>query len=106
MQTLHFNDPKLVMSLSSIENLAELTRYLKNKPRQMILQALEKQGGMTVSDLYTSLGWEQSYCSQMLSSLKKAGLILAEREGHFITYTINKPLLLALKKCMVEIYEN
>lgn len=98
LQSLNFSDPRLSMPLNKLDRFADMVRFLKNKPRQTVLQVLESNKGMTVSDLYTKLGWDQSYTSQMLGSLKRAGLVYAQREGHFVTYFANKDLLKQVKQ--------
>jgi DNA-binding MarR family transcriptional regulator len=105
LQTLHFSDGKLSMNLNSLQQFATLGRQLNNKPRQQVLLALERNSGMTVTDLFNLLKWDQSYTSQMLRDLKNSGLVTSERDGHFVLYSVNKALLLEVRKFLVNIYE-
>lgn len=105
LQTLSFKDPKMSMQLSKLDRFAELARYLKNKPRQTLLQLLDANGPMTVSDAYTALGWDQSYCSQLLGGMRKLGIVISERDGHFVVYSLNQEMFQKIKALVDDILD-
>lgn len=64
-------------------------RAINNKLRQKILQLLHKEGRMTVTAIYKQLRLEQSVASQQLAILRSAKLVVAERDGKNIYYSVN-----------------
>jgi len=73
-----------------VKNAALTLRALQHKLRQNILSILQKKGKATVTELYIQLRLEQSVCSQHLSILRNAGLVITERSGKCIYYSENK----------------
>ena len=51
---------------------------------------MEEHGRMTVTDIYIKLRLEQSVASQHLAILRKAGVVVTERDGKYIHYTLDK----------------
>jgi DNA-binding transcriptional ArsR family regulator len=69
---------------------AVLTLRAVNHPlRKEIMQLLEEKKKMTVTELYVKLRIEQSVASQHLAILRKADVLMTERDGKFIYYAIN-----------------
>jgi DNA-binding transcriptional ArsR family regulator len=68
---------------------ALILRAVNHKLRQQLLQLLHQQGRMTVTTLYQTLQLEQPVASQHLAILRKAGFVIAERNGKFIFYSVN-----------------
>ena len=69
-------------------------RALNHKLRQSILMAIENNGNkMPVTDLYVNLRIEQSVASQHLAILRKAKLVNTQRDGKWIFYSVNYPML-------------
>ena len=70
---------------------AVLTLRAVNHPlRKEMIQLLEQNGKMTVTELYIKLRLEQSVASQHLAILRKSGVLSTIREGKFIFYQVNK----------------
>jgi DNA-binding transcriptional ArsR family regulator len=70
---------------------AVLTLRAVNHPlRKEMIQLLEQNGRMTVTELYIKLRLEQSVASQHLAILRKSGVLSTIREGKFIYYLVNK----------------
>lgn len=65
-------------------------RAVNHKLRQRMIDLLEDSDPMTVTDIYIKLRLEQSVASQHLAILRRAGVVVTERQGKFIYYTINK----------------
>ncbi len=69
---------------------AVLTLRAVNHPlRKEMMQLLEEKKKMTVTELYVKLRIEQSVASQHLAILRKADVLITERDGKFIYYSIN-----------------
>ncbi|MBG9376258.1 helix-turn-helix transcriptional regulator [Panacibacter sp. DH6] len=66
-----------------------ILRALNHKLRQQILKLLDEKRKVTVTEIYIELRLEQSVTSQHLAILRRAGLVVALREGKFIYYAVN-----------------
>ena len=64
-------------------------RALNHKLRHQILDLIENENRITVTDIYVRLRLEQSVASQHLAILRRAGIVVTQREGKFIYYTVN-----------------
>jgi DNA-binding transcriptional ArsR family regulator len=76
-----------------IKRMALILRAVNHKLRKQILDTFKENGRMTVTELYVRLRLEQSVASQHLAILRKAGMVKTEREGKFIYYDVNKPVI-------------
>ncbi len=74
---------------------AELFKILSVDKRIEIIELLKKEP-MSVNGLADKLGITQSAVSQHLRVLKAAGLVIDNRQGYWIYYSLNKD---ALEKC-------
>ena len=64
-------------------------RALNHKLRQQILNLIDSETKITVTEIYVKLRLEQSVASQHLAILRRVGIVKTEREGKFIFYTVN-----------------
>lgn len=78
-------------------------RAINHKLRQAIINLLEDTGPMTVTDIYVKLRIEQSVASQHLAVLRRSGVVITEREGKYIHYSINKARIAVLNKLIDEL---
>ncbi len=91
MQSQHSDSGQpLRIDYLSIKKAALVLRALNHRLRQQMLQLLQEQERMTVTELYVQLRLEQSVASQHLAILRRAGIVKAERDGKFIFYRINE----------------
>lgn len=74
---------------------ADLFKILSVDKRIEIIELLKKEP-MSVNGLADKLGITQSAVSQHLRVLKAAGLVIDNRQGYWIYYSLNKH---ALEKC-------
>ena len=81
----------------NIKKAALVLRSINHKLRQQILIILN-ENRLTVTQLYVKLRLEQSVASQHLAILRKAGIVVTEREGKFIFYTINPARIAAINQ--------
>ncbi len=68
-----------------------LFKTLSDQNRRRIIQLL-KEKEMTVSELLTHFAISQASLSHHLNILKRANLVLDERRGQFVFYTLNQPV--------------
>ena len=68
-------------------------RALNHKLRQKMLDLIEENDRMTVTEIYVKLRMEQSVASQHLAILRRAGVVRTERDGKFIFYSLDKERL-------------
>ncbi len=64
-------------------------RAINHKLRQQIVKLLEENKRMNVTDIYVKLRLEQSVASQHLAILRRANIVITERDGKFIHYALN-----------------
>lgn len=65
-------------------------RAINHDRRQQIIQLLEENDKMTVTDIYIKLRLEQSVASQHLAILRRAQVVVTDRNGKFIYYSLDK----------------
>jgi DNA-binding transcriptional ArsR family regulator len=78
-----------------LKKAADLFKLLSVDKRIEIIELLKKSP-MSVNSLSDKIGITQSAVSQHLRVLKAAGLVIDERQGYWIYYSLNKD---ALEKC-------
>ena len=76
-----------------LRKAALVLRAVNHKLRQRIIDLLEENGRMTVTDIYVKLRLEQSVASQHLAILRRAGVVQTDRQGKFIYYSLDKDRL-------------
>lgn len=75
---------------AEIGKAALVLRAVNHKLRQQIIDLLEQNEKMTVTDVYTKLRIEQSVASQHLAILRRAGVVTTQRSGKFVYYRVNE----------------
>lgn len=78
-------------------------RAINHKLRQRIVDLLEEHGHMTVTDIYIKLRLEQSVASQHLAILRRAGVVITERQGKFIHYSLDQDRLAQIAQLVEEL---
>ena len=78
-------------------------RAINHKLRQRIIDLLEEHESMTVTDIYIKLRLEQSVASQHLAILRRAGVVITDRQGKFINYSLDRSRLLQISKLIEEL---
>ena len=78
-------------------------RAVNHKLRQRIIDLLEENETMTVTDIYIKLRLEQSVASQHLAILRRAGVVVTERQGKFIYYSLDKDRLAQISRLVEEL---
>ncbi|NNE30065.1 MAG: helix-turn-helix transcriptional regulator [Saprospiraceae bacterium] len=78
-------------------------RAVNHKLRQSIIDLLEENERMTVTDIYIKLRLEQSVASQHLAILRRAGVVQTERKGKFIFYKLDTERLSQISRLVEEL---
>lgn len=88
----------LSVDYHAIKKAALILRSVNHKLRQQILELINENGKMTVTEIYVKLRLEQSVASQHLAILRKTNIVKTTREGKFIWYTVNHNRLADIEK--------
>ncbi len=72
-----------------LHSSSELLRALAHPLRLKILSFIDRNQTINVNKIYNTLNLEQSITSQHLRILRVAGLVLTERDGKFIHYSLD-----------------
>ena len=81
------------LDYTELRKAALVLRAVNHKLRQRIIDLLEENKTMTVTDIYVKLRLEQSVASQHLAILRRAGVVRTDRQGKFIFYSLDKARL-------------
>jgi len=87
----------------NVKKAALVLRALNHKLRQQMIQTLDAQGKMTVTEIYVQLRLEQSVASQHLAILRRAGIVRTDREGKFVYYRINPERVDTINACVEQL---
>jgi DNA-binding transcriptional ArsR family regulator len=79
----------LKINYHNLKKAALVLRALNHKLRQQILMLIETEKKITVTEIYVHMRLEQSVASQHLAILRRAGIVITQRDGKFIYYTVN-----------------
>jgi DNA-binding transcriptional ArsR family regulator len=83
----------IVLDYAELRKAALVLRAVNHKLRQRMIDLLDENKRMTVTEIYVKLRLEQSVASQHLAILRKAGVVQTERNGKFIFYSLDKSRL-------------
>jgi DNA-binding transcriptional ArsR family regulator len=75
--------------LTSLENSAFLYRAINHKLRRRMIELVHANKRVTVTEIHKKLRLNQSKVSQHLAILRTANILISEREGKFIFYSVN-----------------
>lgn len=73
----------------NIRKAALVLRAMNNDRRRLIMELLNNNKQITVTDIYRKLRMQQAIASQHLAILRRAGIVLTKRDGKCIYYHIN-----------------
>ncbi len=95
----------LKFNLQNLKKAALVLRALNHKLRQQILGLIDTEKRITVTEIYVKLRIEQSVASQHLAILRRAGIVITQRDGKFIHYTVNYSRIDEMKRIVNELIE-
>ncbi len=81
------------LDYANLRKAVLVLRAVNHKLRQKIIDLLDTNASMTVTDIYIKLRLEQSVASQHLAILRRAGVVITERQGKFIYYSLDRDRL-------------
>jgi DNA-binding transcriptional ArsR family regulator len=84
---------EIQLDYAELRKAVLVLRAINHKLRQRMIDLLEENEQMTVTDIYIKLRLEQSVASQHLAILRRAGVVATERQGKFIFYSLDKDRL-------------
>lgn len=87
----------------NVKKAALTLRALNHKLRQQLIKLIEEEKKITVTEIYVRLRLEQSVASQHLAILRKAGIVITQRDGKFIYYLINHKRIEEISKFVSEL---
>lgn len=101
--TLKKGQEDIQLDYAELRKAVLVLRAINHKLRQRIIDLLEENESMTVTDIYIKLRLEQSVASQHLAILRRAGVVNTERQGKFIHYSLNKERLGQISQLIEEL---
>jgi DNA-binding transcriptional ArsR family regulator len=97
------SNEQIKLDYVAVKNAAMTLRAINHKLRQQIVKLLEENKRMNVTDIYVKLRLEQSVASQHLAILRRANIVVTERDGKFIHYALNHARIAAVAKFVNEL---
>ncbi len=83
------SEEPIVINYLHAKKALYILRSINHKLRQDILQLIDAQENITVTEVYTTLKIEQSVASQHLALMRKAGMVVTKKVGKYIYYKPN-----------------
>ena len=103
MVTLKQGNQDIPLDYAELRKAVLVLRAINHKLRQRIIDLLEENGNMTVTDIYVKLRLEQSVASQHLAILRRAGVVVTNRQGKYIYYSLDKERLTQISTLVEEL---
>ncbi|MBS1782353.1 MAG: helix-turn-helix transcriptional regulator [Bacteroidetes bacterium] len=97
------SNEQIKLDYVAVKSAAMTLRAINHKLRQQIVKLLEENKRMNVTDIYVKLRLEQSVASQHLAILRRANIVITERDGKFIHYSLNHQRIAAIAKFVSEL---
>ena len=76
-----------------IDIAESMLRALGHPLRMRIIAFIDQNKGINVNKIYKSLKIEQSVASQQLRILREDDVVIADKKGKFVYYTLNYPAI-------------
>ncbi len=93
----------ILLDYNELRKAVLVLRAVNHKLRQRMIDLLEENQRMTVTDIYVKLRLEQSVASQHLAILRKAGVVQTDRQGKFIYYGLDKNRLTQISQLVEDL---
>ena len=91
---------KVTINDDMLQDSSEVLRALAHPLRMKILEFIDKHKTINVNKIYNSMKLEQSITSQHLKILRSTEIVITERDGKFIHYSVNYPKLTSVLKAV------
>ncbi len=96
--------PELERNYLILDEAAQMLKAVAHPVRLSIMSALQHER-LTVTEIFERLGVEQAVASHHLSIMKDRGVLLAEREGKNVYYSLRHPGMLQIVDCIYDCCE-
>lgn len=83
-----------------VETTARMLRCLGHPVRLRILDVLEREHELTVTEIHEALELEQAVCSQHLNLMRDKGILARRKEGVHVYYRLGDPRALKVLGCV------
>ncbi len=87
----------------SIRKALLVFRAINHPLRLAMIRMIQNNNKVSVTEIFVELRIEQSVASQHLAILRRAGLVLPEREGKFMYYKPNENKLQLINKVIQDL---
>ena len=77
------------LNRANVRKTLLVLRSVNHKLRQTIIDVIERNPRVTVTDIYIKLRLEQCVVSQHLRILRAAKVVITEKNGKYIHYSVN-----------------
>jgi DNA-binding transcriptional ArsR family regulator len=91
---------KTDFDLNHLEKAANRLKAMAHPVRIAIIEMLEVNGSLCVSDIFVKLDIEQASASHHLNILKNRGILKSERSGKNIVYSLNSEIISEIVNCL------
>ncbi|MBW2073062.1 MAG: winged helix-turn-helix transcriptional regulator [Deltaproteobacteria bacterium] len=88
-----------LLDWEKLEEAAAIFKSLGHPLRLRMVEILE-HGEMSVKELQSRLGTQQSHTSQQLNRMKTLGLLKARRQGNQVFYSVARPAVFKILDCL------
>ena len=83
-----------------VETTARMLKCLGHPLRLRIIDLLEREDELTVSEVQEALQLEQAVCSQHLNLMRDKGILARRKEGVHVYYRLGDPRSLKVLGCL------
>ncbi|MCK9616803.1 MAG: metalloregulator ArsR/SmtB family transcription factor [Lentimicrobiaceae bacterium] len=91
---------KFLLDVNKLENAASKLRAMAHPMRVAIIEMLDTNGKLNVTEIYQKLKIEQATASHHLNILKNKGVLVSRREGKQIYYSLKSESLTEIIHCI------
>lgn len=81
--------PEFKIDYQVLRKAVMVLRAVNHDLRQEMIDLINKEGRMTVTEIYVKLRLEQSVASQHLALLRRIGVVVTTRQGKYIYYSVD-----------------
>ena len=91
---------KVDFDLNHLEKAADRLKAIAHPLRIAIIEMLDEEGPLSVSEIFEKLDIMQANASHHLSILKNRGILKSERVGKKIIYDLNNEIIGEIVQCL------
>ncbi|NNC94367.1 MAG: helix-turn-helix transcriptional regulator [Chitinophagales bacterium] len=88
-----------------LDYASDVMRAIAHPLRLKIIEFIDKNKKINVNKIYNTLRLEQSITSQHLRIMRDAGVVLADRNGKFIYYSLDYKKLKHINRCISRFFD-